>query len=76
MTARGSRREARRHTEELLGFIRSYVATHGFGPTVREIGLAMGMSSTSVVSYHLAILESEGRIRRARGKARTLQIVS
>lgn len=50
--------------EKILGFLREFVTEKGYPPSIREIGKACGISSTSVVKYNLNILEQEGRIRR------------
>ena len=39
--------------ENILAFIRQFGEEHGFPPTIREIGKALGISSTSVVKYNL-----------------------
>ena len=52
--------------ERMIQFIREFRARHGYPPTVREIGAAAGISSTSVVDYNLNILEKAGIIKRDR----------
>jgi repressor LexA len=49
---------------EILTFISKHCAVHGYPPTVREIGLAVGLTSPSTVHAHLAKLEAAGHIRR------------
>jgi repressor LexA len=51
---------------EMLKFIREYTAENGYPPTIREIGHAAQISSTSVVNYNLNILQSKGLILRDR----------
>jgi SOS-response transcriptional repressor LexA len=51
-------------TATVLDFIRAYIATSGIPPTLREIAAGCGISSTSVVSYHLGKLERDGAIKR------------
>lgn len=63
----------------VLRAIADFVQTHGYPPTVREIGKACGIPTTSVVAYHLNYLEARGwleRDRDARGAvlARALRI--
>lgn len=58
----------------ILSFIRRFVDEHGYTPTVREIVRGLGISSTSVVQYHLNILEEEGIIRRDREVFRSIQL--
>ncbi|MCX5409823.1 hypothetical protein OHA37_39005 [Streptomyces sp. NBC_00335] len=48
----------------ILESISSYIAVHGTGPTVREIGVMAGLSSTSSVVYQLAQLEAGGLLVR------------
>ena len=55
--------------------IRAYVAEHGYLPSVRDLQEICDISSTSVVTYHLRILEGMGLIERQPGKARALRIV-
>lgn len=60
----------------VLEFIIGYKVEHdGMSPTVKEIGAQVGISSTSVVCYHLDLLEADGRIRRPFGKARGIEVV-
>lgn len=47
---------------KILDFIRRYHADHGFPPSVREIGEAVGLSSTSTVHFHLTNLQRQGKI--------------
>jgi repressor LexA len=56
----------------VLEFIRAFRRRHGYSPSVREIGEALGISSTSVVSYHIGQLERSGMLQREAGKSRTL----
>ncbi|MDD3927492.1 MAG: MarR family transcriptional regulator, partial [bacterium] len=48
----------------ILDFIRQNVEKRGYPPTVREIGAAVGLSSTCTVHKHLNSLEQKGYIRR------------
>lgn len=58
----------------ILGYIRSFVDEHGYAPTIREILRGLRLSSTSVVQYHLNVLEREGHIRRDRDVFRSIQL--
>ena len=49
--------------------------TQGYPPSVREIGKAVGLSSTATVHGYLAKLESKGYIRKESQKGRTLRVV-
>lgn len=56
----------------ILDFIARFQQQHGYPPTIREIGQAAGISSTSVVDYNLKVLEREGMLRRDREVSRGL----
>jgi len=62
--------------QRILLFIGEFRQQHGYPPTIREIGSALGISSTSVVNYNLNILEREGHIRRDREVSRGLRLVA
>ena len=52
----------------ILTMIRDWVDVHGYPPTMREIGAAVGLASPSTVAHHMAVLEKNGFLRRdARG---------
>nr|WP_296072734.1 transcriptional repressor LexA [uncultured Actinoplanes sp.] len=54
--------------QQILAMIRDWVARHGYPPTMREIGAAVGLASPSSVAHQLKALEEMGLIRRdARG---------
>lgn len=57
---------------EILAFISKHCAVSGYPPTVREIGLAVGLTSPSTVHAHLAKLEAAGHIRRDPTKPRAM----
>jgi repressor LexA len=56
-------------------FIRQFVTERHYPPTIREIGGALGISSTSVVNYNLERLEESGLIERDREVSRGLKVV-
>ncbi len=60
---------------EILEYVNSHVDAHGYPPTVREIGQAVGLTSPSTVHAHLARLESSGLIRRDKTKPRALEVI-
>src|SRR5207253_9834391 len=60
---------------QILGFLRDHSRVHAYPPTVREIGQAGGLSSSSTVQIHLNTLEERGFIRRDPAKSRTVEIV-
>jgi len=60
---------------QILEFVNAHVERHGYPPTVREIGQAVGLTSPSTVHAHLAKLESAGLIRRDATKPRALEVI-
>ncbi|MER2105722.1 MAG: transcriptional repressor LexA [Solibacillus sp.] len=62
--------------EAILAFIKEEVRTKGYPPSVREIGEAVGLASSSTVHGHLARLESKGFIRRDPTKPRAIEILN
>src|SRR5690349_25136461 len=60
---------------EIWSFVVDYVDRHGYRPTVREIGEAVGLASPSTVHAHLANLERAGMLRRDPTKPRALELV-
>ncbi len=61
--------------EQMIEFIQVFQDEHGYPPTIREIGAAVGISSTSVVNYNLEKLEEQGRIERNRDVSRGLRLL-
>ena len=61
--------------QEIYDFVMRYVDSHGYPPTVREIGEEVGLASPSTVHAHLANLERAGYIRRDPTKPRALEVV-
>lgn len=61
--------------QQILEFIHGFVQETGYPPTIREIGRALGISSTSVVSYHLRKLQKQGYIERDPAVSRGLKLV-
>ncbi|MBR4694372.1 MAG: transcriptional repressor LexA [Bacilli bacterium] len=61
--------------EDVLQYIKKYVVDHGFPPSTREIGAALGLSSPATVHTHLKKLEDAGCIRKTNSKFRTIEIV-
>jgi repressor LexA len=59
---------------EIYEFVLGYLDGHGYPPTVREIGEAVGLASPSTVHAHLANLERAGYMRRDPTKPRALEI--
>ena len=72
----------KRNTEELttrqkqiLRYITKQIQTNGYAPSVREIGRAVGLSSTATVHCYLKKLEELGYIRKENQKGRTLRVL-
>jgi repressor LexA len=61
--------------QEIWQFLVEYVDAHGYPPTVREIGDAVGLASPSTVHAHLANLERAGLLRRDPTKPRAIELV-
>jgi len=61
--------------KEIFDFIRKYAAKTGYPPTVREIGKAVGLTSSSTVHAHLANLEKIGLLRRDPTKPRAIELL-
>ena len=61
--------------EDVLNYIKKYVVKHGFPPSTREIGAALGLSSPATVHTHLKKLEDAGCIRKTNSKFRTIEVV-
>ena len=60
-------------TEQILEFIREFCASHGFGPTIREIGRGVGLQSTSTVAGYLKRMTRDGLITSIPGTPRSIQ---
>jgi repressor LexA len=61
--------------KEIFDFIRKYAAKTGYPPTVREIGKAVGLHSSSTVHAHLANLEKLGLLKRDPSKPRAIELL-
>ena len=62
--------------EEIVEYLRSRSLEGGYPPSVREIGRAVGLSSSSTVQNHLNVLERKGLIRRDPTKSRTVSLMT
>lgn len=60
---------------KILDFIQSFVLDNGYPPSIREIGEAVGISSTSVVNYNLNALQREGHIERDKTVSRGIKLL-
>jgi repressor LexA len=61
--------------QEIFEFVKRYVGEHGYPPTVRDIGKAIGLTSSSTVHAHLANLEKLGLLKRDPTKPRALEVL-
>jgi repressor LexA len=62
--------------KQLVDFLDSFIAEHGYAPTLQEIGQFFGLSSLATVHKHLKNLEQKGYVRRRWNHSRALEIVS
>ena len=63
-------------SEKILQFVQQFTVENGYSPSVREIGAAVGLSSTATVSYHLRQLQEKGLLQIAEGKGRKRTVVA
>jgi repressor LexA len=68
-------RELTDRQRQVLDFIKADLRRTGYPPTVRDIGAAVGLSSSSTVHAHLEALEAKGLIRRDPSKPRALEVL-
>ena len=61
--------------QEIFEFIKRYSERHGYPPTVRDIGKAIGLTSSSTVHAHLSNLEKVGMLRRDPTKPRAIEVL-
>src|SRR5690349_6038930 len=61
--------------QEIFDFIKRYSSAHGYPPTVRDIGKAVGLASSSTVHAHLSNLEKVGLLRRDPSKPRAIELL-
>ncbi|MCP9491636.1 MAG: transcriptional repressor LexA [Solirubrobacteraceae bacterium MAG38_C4-C5] len=61
--------------QEIFDFIKRYSAKYGYPPTVRDIGKAVGLASSSTVHAHLGNLEKLGLLRRDPSKPRAIELL-
>jgi repressor LexA len=60
---------------EILDYLKASVESQGYAPTMREIGAAVGLTSSASVKYQLDILEEKGLIRRGDNSGRAIELV-
>src|ERR1700759_2857100 len=73
--ARSGLMDLTKRQQEIFDFIRKYSAKYGYPPTVRDIGKAVGLASSSTVHAHLANLERLGLLRRDPSKPRAIELL-
>lgn len=61
--------------EAILDFMRKFIDEHDYPPSIRDIQVGCGISSTSVVDYNLKALEKAGFIRRDREVSRAIELL-
>ncbi|MEG0826371.1 MAG: transcriptional repressor LexA [Bacilli bacterium] len=61
--------------DDVLDYVKGYIASHGYPPTVREIGKAIGVNSPATVQAHLECLSEKGFIRKEGAKNRTIEVL-
>jgi len=60
--------------QQIYDYILAFTADHGYPPSVREIGAAIGLKSPSTVHFHMKGLEEAGMIVKAEGKTRAISL--
>jgi len=60
---------------QILEYIEAHIKEHGYSPSVREIGEAVGLASSSTVQGHLDRLEKQGKIARVKILPRTIRVL-
>ena len=68
--------ELKDREQKVLDFITEQIRINGYPPTVRDIGAALGIKSTSTVQKSMNILEDQGYIRKQAGKRRAFEVVA
>jgi repressor LexA len=61
--------------DEILNYIKEYIVSNGYPPTVREIGEAVGLSSPATIHSHLANLKLKGYIKTDEAKNRSIEVL-
>ena len=68
-------KEITKRQKEVLNYVKKYVVNHGFPPSTREIGAALGLSSPATVHTHLEKLIEAGYLKKMGSKFRTIEVV-
>ena len=61
--------------EDIIQFIKKYIVSNGYPPTVREIGSSLGLSSPATIHSHLSNLEIKGYIKKDDNKNRAIELL-
>lgn len=69
------KKELTKRQEEILNYIKKYIAVHGFPPAIREICAGVGLSSPATVFVHIKNLESSGYLKSTNNKFRTIELL-
>ena len=64
-----------RRQTDVLNYVKSYIVSHGYPPTVREIGKALDISSPATIHAHLNNLEKKGFIKKENSKNRAIELL-
>ena len=64
-----------RRQEEILTYVKEYIVSHGYPPTVREIGKELGVSSPATIHTHLNKLVEKGFIKKDSSKNRAIELL-
>ena len=75
MNMEEEKKELSPRQEEILNFIKKYIAKHGFPPAIREICDGVGLSSPATVFVHIKNLENMGYIKQTSNKFRTIELL-
>ena len=68
-------KELTKRQNEILAYIKKYMVSHGYPPTIREIGADLGVSSPATIHAHLSNLESKGFIKKEDTKNRAIELL-
>ena len=61
--------------KQVLDYVSEFIETHGYSPTVREIGKGVGLYSSSTVQGHLGVLKARGYITSVESTPRTIRVL-
>jgi len=69
------KKELTKRQEDVLSYIKKFIAEHGYPPAVREICSGMGLNSPATVFVHIKNLQKMGYIRQESNKFRTIELL-